>query len=874
MQNSISFGCYPLARWFAALALLLSAGLVGSWLSSDLAAQDKTKPSKKEEEEDPAAKPKRPVPVVGDEEKEEKGTKPAAKSADRPATDLEREAELAKNPVVQQLFRSLAKPHDLLTTPTGRSFRIEPIPEYIGPEPSFKGSLSLRVMNDQGKLRPPGQYKRNDVTGIDAYEEIAIEKVDEFLKSALDQEPEGSPKFLSRREMLREAEKVLVSVVRFHESARESGRREGDAWKKVAQKLRGKLRDVQLGQLRSLTDAKDWETAFELAMRLRDNYRKDEEVQKGVADLLAQHALHALDSKNYPETRKRLRLLEETFRSSSLTEKVREGLRARAAQIMAEAQKLEKEGDKQEAIRLLQTAESIYPQLPGLYDYSLRLNQQYPILYVGVRYLPEYMSPATAFTDSEKQAVELQFESLVKLAPGRTLGQRYEVGLAEELPQLVPLGRRFQLIRNAYWSDSHKVTGVDVRNTVELLCKYPGRIPEWADLMEQGQGARTEGDQFHVTLTLRQGYVDPLSMMDFKILPEWLKSADDQGFGKNPIGSGPYKYDPEKSKPGEEMVFIANPYYGTRPGKGGLPFIREIHFVVSQNPAVDFETGRLHLLLDLSMRQFRNVTLPKAQTQTVSNRRIYFLAVNHRKSPLQSKDLRQAIAHAINREEILNEKFRAGVASYHKVLNGPYPPSSWAYLNKLPPDPHDDNLARAKAQKVKTEKGTLPRLRLFYPDRDLDVAEACDKIRQQLEQLGIMLELKAVSPRELRRLVEESHDYDLAYYHWDYPNEAYWLWPLFDPTAAGPGGRNFLGYQNDAELTNLFRKAMERREFKAIQEITHDIHALLYEEMPLIPLWQLDTHYAVRSGLTLPPPGTIDPLLMFTDIEKWKLEKR
>jgi peptide/nickel transport system substrate-binding protein len=416
---------------------------------------------------------------------------------------------------------------------------------------------------------------------------------------------------------------------------------------------------------------------------------------------------------------------------------------------------------------------------------------------------------------------------------------------------------------------------VDVRQTVDLLRKpdFPGRIPEWAELMEE---VRTEGDPFHVTFTLRQGYLDPLSMMDFKILPQRLTRADDANFAENPIGSGPYKYDPEKSKPGEEIVFVANPYYEARPGKLGLPRIREIHFVVSKNPVEDFQLGRLHLLLDLPTRKLRE-SMPGAKVQTLNNRRIYFLAVNHRNSVLGSSkgNLRRAIALAINREEILNKMFRYGFASHHRVLNGPYPPGSWAYTNKpddLKPDPFNLKLAKALAAKAKLERGTLPRLRLIYPDGDPDVAGACKMIQDQVQapEIGIELELKPVALRELRRLVEENHDYDLAYYHWDYSNEAYWLWPLFDPSADGPGGRNFLGYKNDGPLASLFRETMTRREMKEIQKLTHQIHADLYEKMPFIPLWQLDTHYAIHDSLKL--PGPIDPLLIFTDVDKW--EKR
>ena len=40
--------------------------------------------------------------------------------------------------------------------------------------------------------------------------------------------------------------------------------------------------------------------------------------------------------------------------------------------------------------------------------------------------------------------------------------------------------------------------------------------------------------------------------------------------------------------------------------------------------------------------------------------------------------------------------------------------------------------------------------------------------------------------------------------------------------------------------------------------------------MPLIPLWQLDTHVALHPALR---PTRLDPLLIFDDVAEWKLEK-
>jgi ABC-type transport system substrate-binding protein len=177
------------------------------------------------------------------------------------------------------------------------------------------------------------------------------------------------------------------------------------------------------------------------------------------------------------------------------------------------------------------------------------------------------------------------------------------------------------------------------------------------------------------------------------------------------------------------------------------------------------------------------------------------------------------------------------------------------------------------ASKVKSV--STRRLSLKYPDGDPLVKRACELIKEQVAALGtgIQLELEAKSPRQLHDEVEFGHDFELAYYHYDYPTDGYWLWPLFNTNAKAldRGGKNYLGYQNDGQLESLFIKSMRHRDFQEFQHLTQDIHDRLYEKMPLIPLWQLDTHLAIQDDLK---SSRLDPLLVFTDVEYWKLEKK
>src|SRR5438034_534837 len=85
---------------------------------------------------------------------------------------------------------------------------------------------------------------------------------------------------------------------------------------------------------------------------------------------------------------------------------------------------------------------------PSWRDELDKLNNAYRVLYVGVRELPEHLSPATAWTNAECQALDLLFNRLVKARFDERLGQHYEPDLASDLPQADGVRRHVPLRRD------------------------------------------------------------------------------------------------------------------------------------------------------------------------------------------------------------------------------------------------------------------------------------------------------------------------------------------------------------------------------------------------------------------------------------------
>jgi peptide/nickel transport system substrate-binding protein len=876
-------------RWAVVLAGLLCVFWLGlvldRWLAADAAAQNKPNKTKKkeEEEEGDTKKPARSnkAPKKGEEEEG-----PAKPDETRPI-DLKAEAAQAEGKT-KQLFTTLAIPHDHLVMPSGRLDPVEPLPEFLGRNPTFKGDLEVNRIEKSGK-RTPLKYRTGEVKGFIPFEAIALKEVNSYLTD------KDLPHLVA-------AEKALIFALRFHSTGRQKRAEDAKKWAALEEKLRDKLLQVRLAEIPALaseaqTNKARWKDAFGMAEQLVKKYPESNDVQMALVTLTYQRALDTDRVDDYIAARRALVAFEGLFPAADRTESIRKGLMARAKRMAERAERLA-EKDKERAVRILRQAAQIWPQ-PNLQDKLRTLDNEHPVLYVGVKSLPKYLSPATAWTDAERQAVELLFEGLVEPYFDAGGVWRYHPALAEGRPRVTFLGREFQLAHDAFWSDGKRVTATDVRHTVGLLKKadLAGRNTAWADLVED---PRVEGTPYQIRITLKNGFLDPLSLMTFKVLPRQVRNrvlpqADDEDFGLNPVGSGPYHVRGPATVEGYNyLVFAANPFY-QRASKPGRPRISEIRFFVPKEPVREFRDGRLHLLLDLPtprLRELKQLGLPEQSLLTLGNRRVYFLAVNHQNEALQNQHLRKAIAHAIDRDALLTSHFRGGYKGVdrdgrlmeqlgadsrplHPELNGPYPPMTWACApsSRVPARLYNLDLARSDAKRALAKLSKV-NLTLKYPDDDPLVQKACQEICDQVGKLNgeIKITPVAVAPRDFRKAIFK-RDYELAYCHYDYTSEAYWLWPLFDPSenARSPGGSNYLRYQNDDVLESYFRRAMNHCNFNEVRKLTQDIHAHLYEKMPLIPLWQLHTHLAVHSSLQT---VDLDPLQIFTSAEDWKLEKK
>src|SRR5262249_34311614 len=146
-------------------------------------------------------------------------------------------------------------------------------------------------------------------------------------------------------------------VINFHAAARERKLRDDNqAWVKLGDDLRQKLRAVQLDELRAFGDVRDWDSALALARRLAQAYPgQREQMLAEVARQLARHVEHALEGKDFSAAVQRVQLLDEYIPNNQEIEKLRAKIQAQAMAMIKEANKLKLEGKNQDADVILRT---------------------------------------------------------------------------------------------------------------------------------------------------------------------------------------------------------------------------------------------------------------------------------------------------------------------------------------------------------------------------------------------------------------------------------------------------------------------------------------------------------------------------------------
>ena len=175
-------------------------------------------------------------------------------------------------------------------------------------------------------------------------------------------------------------------------------------------------------------------------------------------------------------------------------------------------------------------------------------------------------------------------------------------------------------------------------------------------------------DKETVRLTTKVPYPVLLAqLVKLSIVPKaYVTSVGDEAFNKKPVGSGPYQF--VEWKKGIKVILKANAAYW----RGNPPFpMVEFHAVPEKSTRVaNLRTGKSDLVVSLDADiavQLKGD--PKAKVLSVPTERVAYFRINTLAGPTADVRVRKAIAHAIDRDLIV-DGLKGGYSQKVNVMVG------------------------------------------------------------------------------------------------------------------------------------------------------------------------------------------------------------
>lgn len=334
-----------------------------------------------------------------------------------------------------------------------------------------------------------------------------------------------------------------------------------------------------------------------------------------------------------------------------------------------------------------------------------------------------YWDPAAGFGLVDEQVASLVHDTLLTYDEAGAL----QPSLATDWELVSPTVVALTLRTDAKFHDGTPVTAEDVKASIDRLGE---------GVLAQAMVV-TPGISVNVTSPTTIEVVSPtafgvvLSALGFvKILPKVNIDAPDN-FKNGALGSGPYKF---VSYIGNDVTLVANPDYW-----GGAPKIETVTFRYIEDAQARINallSGQVDILSRVSSDdldrvqgndEFRTVNIsPPAQ----------IVAIYQHNGPLGDVKLRQALAHAIDREGIA----KSIMGGYNPVAFSSLPTNSPFYTPLEPKFEYD--LDKAKALLAESDYPDGVTLRMSTSTLVPHQIEIDQVIAASLQQIGITVEIE------------------------------------------------------------------------------------------------------------------------------------
>lgn len=475
---------------------------------------------------------------------------------------------------------------------------------------------------------------------------------------------------------------------------------------------------------------------------------------------------------------------------------------------------------------------------------------------------PSSLDPILSQSVYEGLPVNQLFDSLVELDPSLHVVP----GLADTWT-ITQDGRtyRFHLREGVTFHDGTELTADDVVFTFERLLS-PANVNRslagsyaltvaGAEEFSAGRVGALAGvravDDHTVEIELRYPslyFLEVLSLDGLRIVPKKvIQDIGEEAFGHSPVGTGPFRmggwYDDRLELLAYPDYFRGGPHLdGVR--VGFLPESQDVDYGIDE-----FKKGELDMVEPGTSQVAGLSACGGTSIRTYQELSLSFLGLGTRNRPLDRLEVRQAIAHAVNRESLVNASPKARRRSL-----GLIPPG----MNTYSPDPKALEFDPDRSRRLLMEAGygpgnPLPPIALLNTGRSTAAIGTLESVRSDLADVGITLDVRQVSWSELGEAITDG-EAPLFLLAWiaDLPDPDIFLRGLFE----SGGSSNYFSY-SDEEVDRLLEQGARERNPLQRAQIYRSLERRILSQAPVVPLYHTTGMISYRNKVRGLEPGPL-----------------
>jgi len=508
--------------------------------------------------------------------------------------------------------------------------------------------------------------------------------------------------------------------------------------------------------------------------------------------------------------------------------------------------------------------------------------------YEGLLQTPQFLNPVLAFSNStDLDMNRLIFAGLLKydknLQLQSDLVENYTISEDQKV-------YKFTLRDGLEWHDGEPLTAEDVVFTIQTIQDPQFNSPHFGrfrDVLVQ------QIDEKTIQFTLTEPYAGFLPNMTIGIIPKhiWvdITPANSRLAEANtkPIGAGPYKFSKlQKETDGRLISYTLesfNKYHDHQ------PYIKTIQFKFYKDTVGALDALQRQNIDGLEFISFGD-RVQLSQMKTINYHYLSLpqytgLFINQNTNDkLATKNVREALAYAINKPEIINQIF----GDEAQIIDSPILPGTIGYypeIKKYDYNPeqarqllNDANWTMPEVDENKTDKNSGFRtkddqtLEITLTTVDIpDTISIAESVINAWEDIGIKTNLNIVPRNDIEKNIIASRNYEILLF-----GEVFGAdkdpFPFWHSSKRQSPGVNLTSFAN-TQADSLLEKARQTVADNERAELYKKFQDILIENMPAIFLYTPKYIYPVSDKIKGIDQQMINtPADRFNDIANWYIK--